>query len=217
MYPSSFIWVCELTFVLIKRQLVFLSDFSESIQVFVVLFLIHTTDRKDVIHDSLKTCNTVRNSKWNAFVLVKSSASFKGRKGYASSSVKRLIRFTNREGTGILANASPQMVKGAFGLPKEAVSCKVLHNRSSIKLRELPMSLRAVMLVPLIVASTMAFLNSVAVDKVEELINDVTETEAVRLEALLYTSAKLPTFPQLLHVVFLAGQLIRGCRPFPQK
>ncbi|KRY42686.1 hypothetical protein T01_8087 [Trichinella spiralis] len=67
---------------------------------------------------------------------------------------------------------------------------KVLHNHSSIKLRELPVSIRAVMLVPLIVASTMAFFNSVAVDEEEELINDVTETEAVRLEALLHTFAK---------------------------
>ncbi|XP_003370791.1 hypothetical protein Tsp_16047, partial [Trichinella spiralis] len=123
----------------------------------------------------------------------------------------------NREGNGIWVNASPQMIKGVCGMPKEAVSCKVLHNRSSIKLRELPMSLRAVMLVPLIVASTMAFLNSVAVDKVEELINDVTETEAVRLEAVQYTSAKLPTFPQLLHEVILAGQIIRGCCPCRQK
>ncbi|KRX62463.1 hypothetical protein T06_8474 [Trichinella sp. T6] len=46
------------------RQIVFLSDFSESIQ--------------DVIHDSLKTCNAVHNSKWNTFELVKSSVSFKG-------------------------------------------------------------------------------------------------------------------------------------------
>ncbi|OUC41115.1 hypothetical protein D917_00482 [Trichinella nativa] len=180
----------------------------------------------DVIHDSLETCNTVRNSKWNAFELVKSSASFKGRVWFVSSVDGNLVirilsidgteemfvqRFANREGTRISANASPQMVKGAFGPPKEtpvsldwneveairtfpsagsSFSCKVLHNRSSIKLKELPVSIRAVMLVPLILASTMAFLNSLAVDKVEKLINDVTETEAVRLEALLYTSAK---------------------------
>ncbi|KRY16838.1 hypothetical protein T12_11785 [Trichinella patagoniensis] len=69
-------------------------------------------------------------------------------------------------------------------------SCKVLHNRSSIKLKELPVSIRAVMLVPLILASTMAFSNSVAVDEEEEPTNDVTETNAVRLEALLHTFAK---------------------------
>ncbi|KRX17316.1 hypothetical protein T07_3548 [Trichinella nelsoni] len=69
-------------------------------------------------------------------------------------------------------------------------SCNVLHNRSSIKLKELPVSIRAVMLVPLILASTMAISNSVAVDEEKELINDVTETETVRLEALLHTFAK---------------------------
>ncbi|KRY33203.1 hypothetical protein T01_15019 [Trichinella spiralis] len=58
------------------------------------------------------------------------------------------------------------------------------------KLRELPMSIRAVMLISLILASTMTFFNSVAVDEEEELINDVTETETVRLEALLHTFAK---------------------------
>ncbi|KRX33786.1 hypothetical protein T05_9327 [Trichinella murrelli] len=156
-------------------------------------FIIDGSHYRDVIHDSLETCNTIRNSKWNAFELVKSSASFKGRS---------LALMGIWEGTGILANASPQMVKGAFAPPKEAVRhsvryavwnwnnesrvirclpwhslCKVLLNRSSIKLKELPVSIRAVMLVPLIVASTMAFLNSVAVDKVEKLINDVTETE----------------------------------------
>ncbi|KRY08004.1 hypothetical protein T12_7547 [Trichinella patagoniensis] len=73
------------------RQIVFLSDFSESIQVFVVLFVIHATDRNDVIHDSLKTCNTVRNSKWNAFEVVKSSASFKGRVWFVSSVDGNLI------------------------------------------------------------------------------------------------------------------------------
>ncbi|KRX64712.1 hypothetical protein T06_8097 [Trichinella sp. T6] len=213
------------------RLIVFLSDLSESIQ--------------DVIHDSLETCNTIRNSKWNAFELVKSSASFKGCSlalmgiwkrvrikacalhgeqlssmifsanirltsslmNFASATEYFLDftatglfvqRFANREGTGISANASPQMVKGAFAPPKEAsvsldwneveairtfpsagssFSRKVLLNRSSIKLKELPVSIRAVMLVPLIVASTMAFLNSLAVDKVEKLINDVTETE----------------------------------------
>ncbi|KRX51756.1 hypothetical protein T09_14429 [Trichinella sp. T9] len=74
-------------------------------------------------------------------------------------------RFANREGAGILANAGPQMVKGAFGPQKETVrfecSC----------------------------TSTMAFFNSVAVGE-EELINDVTETEAVRLDAVLHTFAK---------------------------
>ncbi|KRY45102.1 hypothetical protein T03_12679 [Trichinella britovi] len=68
-------------------------------------------------------------------------------------------------------------------------SSTVLNNRSSIKLRELPLSIRAVILVPLILASTMAFFNSVAVGE-EELINDVTETEAVRLDAVLHTFAK---------------------------
>ncbi|KRY16094.1 hypothetical protein T12_1980 [Trichinella patagoniensis] len=67
---------------------------------------------------------------------------------------------------------------------------KVLHNRSSIKLRELPVSIRAVMLVSLILASTVAFFNSVAVDEEEKFINDVTETETVRLETLLHTFAK---------------------------
>ncbi|KRX21523.1 hypothetical protein T07_4488 [Trichinella nelsoni] len=67
---------------------------------------------------------------------------------------------------------------------------KVLHNRSSIKLRELQVSIRAVMLVSLILASTMAISNSVAVDEEKELINDVTETGTARLEALLHTFAK---------------------------
>ncbi|KRX51912.1 hypothetical protein T09_9571 [Trichinella sp. T9] len=54
---------------------------------------------------------------------------------------------------------------------------------------DLNVVVRAVILVPLIVASTMAFFNSVAVGE-EELINDVTETEAVRLDAVLHTFAK---------------------------
>ncbi|KRX35169.1 hypothetical protein T05_11427 [Trichinella murrelli] len=62
--------------------------------------------------------------------------------------------------------------------------------RSSIKLKELPVSIRAVMLVPLILASTMAFFNSLAVDEEEEPTNDVTETKAVRLETLMHTFAK---------------------------
>ncbi|OUC45123.1 hypothetical protein D917_08645 [Trichinella nativa] len=96
---------------------------------------------------------------------------------FTATGLQFVERFANKEGAGILANARPQMVKGAFGPPKETV-------------RELPVSIRAVILVSLILASTMAFFNSVAVDEEEELINDVTETETVRLEALLHTFAK---------------------------
>ncbi|KRY22865.1 hypothetical protein T12_4354 [Trichinella patagoniensis] len=130
---------------------------------------------------------------------------------FTATGLQFVERFANKEGAGILANARPQMVKGAFGPPEEtpvsldwneveairtfpsagsSFSCKVLLNRSSIKLKELPVSIRAVMLVPLILASTMAFFNSVAVDEEEEPTNDVTETNAVRLEALLHTFAK---------------------------
>ncbi|KRZ72505.1 hypothetical protein T10_5476 [Trichinella papuae] len=142
---------------------------------------------------------------------------------FTATGLQFVERFANKEGAGILANARPQMVKGALGPSKETVrlecscriscpimtsvqafveaistfpsvgssfSSRVLHNRSSIKLRELPVSIRAEMLVPLILASTMAFFNSVAVGEEEEQINDVTEAEAVRLDALLHTFAK---------------------------
>ncbi|KRZ34852.1 hypothetical protein T4C_12465 [Trichinella pseudospiralis] len=59
-----------------------------------------------------------------------------------------------------------------------------------------PESIRVVILVPLI----SAFFNSVAAGEKEELINDVTETEAVRMDVLLHTFTKRPALPQLLHV-----------------
>ncbi|KRZ72467.1 hypothetical protein T10_4180 [Trichinella papuae] len=54
-------------------------------------FLEEETVGVNVIHDSLEACNTVRDSKWNAFELVKSSASFEGRIWFVSSVDVNLI------------------------------------------------------------------------------------------------------------------------------
>ncbi|KRX17358.1 hypothetical protein T07_7548 [Trichinella nelsoni] len=40
---------------------------------------------------------------------------------FTVTSMQFVERFANREGAGILANARPQMVKRAFGPPKETV------------------------------------------------------------------------------------------------
>ncbi|KRX14061.1 hypothetical protein T07_9176 [Trichinella nelsoni] len=48
---------------------------------------------------------------------------------FTATGLQFVERFANEEGAGILANARPQMVKGAFGPPKETVrlecSCSI--------------------------------------------------------------------------------------------
>ncbi|KRY33467.1 hypothetical protein T01_12265 [Trichinella spiralis] len=89
---------------------------------------------------------------------------------FTATGLQFVERLANREGAGILANSRPQMVKGAFGPPKETVRLECSCTISC-----------------LIMTSVQAF---VVVDEEEESTKDVIETKAVHSEALLHTFAK---------------------------
>ena len=84
------------------------------------------------------------------------------------------------------------------------------------KLSELPVSINAVTECPLICTFTTALARQSG--EAAESIARVGIAAKVSLEeADLHTLEKWPFFPQLLHVVSLAGHLLRGCLLYPQK